>query len=156
MPLPAGVIRRTGRHGRKAGFMMSGSLFLDLSGPWQFFMGPAESAVFGRETVLLPGTMDENRKGLDNRANFTSRHLNRDYTYTGPAVYRRKFTVPAEWAGSRTATPRTSGCAPSPPGRTRAGGSFSSTGSLPSSGGEINCAIFPRTGYVPMGLEDWL
>lgn len=22
--------------------------------------------------------------------------------------------------------------------------------------GEINCAIFPRTGYAPMGLEDWL
>lgn len=71
----------------------------DLSGPWQFAMGPAEDAVFHRETVLLPGTMDENRKGLDNTDKFTSRHLNRDYTYTGPAVYRREIAVPAEWAG---------------------------------------------------------
>ena len=71
----------------------------DLSGPWQFALGPAEDAVFHRETVLLPGAMDENRKGLDNRDKFTSRHLNRDYTYTGPAVYQREISVPAEWAG---------------------------------------------------------
>lgn len=79
--------------------MMSGNLLLDLSGSWQFAMGPAESAVFSQETVLLPGTMDENGKGLDNRGNFTSRHLNRDYVYTGPAVYQREVSVPAEWAG---------------------------------------------------------
>ena len=79
--------------------MTSGNLFLDLSGSWRFAMGPAESAVFSEASVLLPGTMDENRKGLDNRGNFTSRHLNRDYTYTGPAVYQREIAVPAEWAG---------------------------------------------------------
>lgn len=79
--------------------MMSDDLFLDLSGPWWFAMGPAESAVFSQETVLLPGTMDENHKGLDNRGNFTSRHLNRDYVYTGPAVYQREVSVPAAWAG---------------------------------------------------------
>lgn len=79
--------------------MMSGNLLFDLSGPWQFFMGAAEGAVFDRETVFLPGTMDENRRGLDNTGEFTPRHLNRDYTYTGPAVYRREIAVPAEWAG---------------------------------------------------------
>ena len=78
---------------------MDGNFFLDLSGPWRFFMGPAEEAVFDRETVLLPGTMDENSKGLDNRDKFTPRHLNRDYTYTGPAVYQRDVAVPAAWAG---------------------------------------------------------
>lgn len=78
---------------------MSSCFMFDLSGPWQFALGPAEDAVFHRETVLLPGTMDENRKGLDNRDKFTSRHLNRGYTYTGPAVYRREVAVPAEWAG---------------------------------------------------------
>lgn len=78
---------------------MSGCVTLDLSGPWRFAVGSAESAVFSRETVLLPGTLDENKKGLDNRGKFTARHLNRDYTCTGPAVYQREAAVPAEWAG---------------------------------------------------------
>ena len=79
--------------------MMSVNLFLNLSGPWRFAIGPAESAVFSEETVLLPGTMDENHKGLDNRDNFSPRHLNRDYVYTGPAVYQREISIPAAWAG---------------------------------------------------------
>ena len=85
--------------GRKVAFMMSGNLLFDLSGPWQFFMGAAEGAVFSSETVLLPGTMDENRKGLDNSGSFTPRYLHRDYVYTGPAVYRREVAIPADWAG---------------------------------------------------------
>lgn len=85
--------------GRKAAFMMSGNLLFDLSGPWQFFMGAAEDAVFDRDTVLLPGTMDENRKGVDNSANVSPRYLHRDYVYTGPAVYRREVAIPADWAG---------------------------------------------------------
>jgi len=72
---------------------------MDLSGTWQFYMGAAEDAVFSGDTVRLPGTMDENRRGLDNSANVTVRHLNRDFVYTGPAVYQREVTVPAEWMG---------------------------------------------------------
>lgn len=85
--------------GGKAVCMMSGTLLLDLSGPWRFAMGPAESAVFSKEAVLLPGTMDENRRGVDNRDNFSPRYLNRDYVYTGPAVYQREVPIPAQWAG---------------------------------------------------------
>lgn len=72
---------------------------MDLSGTWQFYMGAAEDAVFSGDTVRLPGTMDENRRGLDNSANVTVRHLHRDFVYTGPAVYQREVTVPAEWMG---------------------------------------------------------
>ena len=72
---------------------------IDLSGSWQFCLGAAESAVFSGETVLLPGTLDENRRGVDNSANFSSRYLNRDYVYTGPAAYRREIAVPAAWEG---------------------------------------------------------
>lgn len=79
--------------------MRNGTFFLDLSGPWQFAMGPAESAFFSEKPVYLPGTMDENRRGADNRANFSPRYLNRDYVYTGPAVYRREVAVPEEWVG---------------------------------------------------------
>ena len=78
---------------------MNGNLLLDLSGPWRFAMGPAERAVFSEETVSLPGTMDENRRGVDNTVNFSPRYLNRDYVYTGPAVYQREVYVPADWAG---------------------------------------------------------
>lgn len=93
------VTSRPGRCGRKADFMIDSNFFLDLSGAWQFYMGAAEDAVFDRETVLLPGTMDENGKGVDNADKFTPRHLNRDYIYTGPTAYRREFTVPADWEG---------------------------------------------------------
>lgn len=78
---------------------MSSFFLFDLSGPWQFYMGAAEGAAFDRETVLLPGTMDENRRGVDNTANFSPRYLNRDYVYTGPATYRRKVPIPAAWEG---------------------------------------------------------
>lgn len=73
--------------------------FIDLSGPWQFFMGAAEDTAFSGETVRLPGTMDENRKGRDNSGSVTPRHLHRDFVYTGPAVYQREISIPAEWAG---------------------------------------------------------
>ena len=72
---------------------------IDLSGIWQFYMGPAEEAVFSGGTVRLPGAMDENRKGRDNSGNVTPRHLHRDFVYTGPAAYRREVAVPADWAG---------------------------------------------------------
>ena len=57
--------------------------FIDLSGYWQFDLAAEEDAAFSGETVLLPCTLDENRKGLDNSAAFTPRYLHRDYVYTG-------------------------------------------------------------------------
>ena len=78
---------------------MSSCFSFDLSGPWRFYMGAAEDADFSGGTVRLPGTMDENRRGLDNSGNDTPRHLHRDYVYTGPAAYQREIAVPAEWAG---------------------------------------------------------
>lgn len=83
----------------KGGFSMIVHPSIDLSGIWQFYMGPAEEAVFSGETVRLPGAMDENRKGRDNSGNVTPRHLHRDFVYTGPAAYRREVAVPADWAG---------------------------------------------------------
>lgn len=74
-------------------------LCLDLSGSWDFCMSAADDAVFSGETVRLPGTMDENGKGTDNRQCLSTRHLNRDFVYTGPAAYRRSFHLPAHWSG---------------------------------------------------------
>lgn len=72
---------------------------IDLSGDWSFYMGPAAQAEFASETVHLPGTMDENHKGIKNINNLSTRHLNRDYVYTGPAVYQRTITIPTSWSG---------------------------------------------------------
>lgn len=83
----------------KGGFSMIVHPSIDLSGIWQFYMGPAEEAAFSGGTVRLPGAMDENRKGRDNSGNVTPRHLHRDFVYTGPAAYRREVAVPADWAG---------------------------------------------------------
>lgn len=78
------------------------SLFeMDLSGEWSFYMGAMENASFSGETVTLPGTMDENGKGYDNRNCLSIRHLNRDYVYTGPATYQRTFTLPSSWSNRR-------------------------------------------------------
>lgn len=74
-------------------------LCLDLSGSWDFCMSAADDAVFSGETVQLPGTMDENGKGTDNRQCLSTRHLNRDFVYTGPDAYRRSFHLPAHWSG---------------------------------------------------------
>lgn len=78
------------------------SLFeMDLSGEWSFYMGAMENASFSGETVTLPGTMDENGKGYDNRNCLSIRHLNRDYVYTGPTTYQRTFTLPSSWSNRR-------------------------------------------------------
>lgn len=73
------------------------SLGMDLAGEWSFSMGAADEAAFSDETVTLPGTMDENGKGYDNRNCLSIRHLNRDYVYTGSATYQRTFTLPSSW-----------------------------------------------------------
>ena len=81
---------------------MHDSLFeMDLSGEWSFYMGAMENASFSGETVTLPGTMDENGKGYDNRNCLSIRHLNRDYVYTGPTTYQRTFTLPSSWSNRR-------------------------------------------------------
>ena len=72
---------------------------MDLSGIWRFEMAAKEDAGKLCETVKLPGSMDENGKGIDNTANVSPTYLNRDHIYSGPAVYQREIYIPAEWEG---------------------------------------------------------
>ena len=76
---------------------------IDLSGTWQFRPDPGRDGAEQRwfeqelpETVQLPGTLDENRKGVFNR-DTTELHLNRLYTYTGSAWFRKKIVIPDSW-----------------------------------------------------------
>lgn len=61
---------------------------MDLSGVWHFEMAEKEEAGQFCETVKLPGSMDENGKGIDNTANISPTYLNRDRKYSGLAVYQ--------------------------------------------------------------------
>lgn len=73
---------------------------IDLSGEWQFALdslnvGENENWFSNdlSESVQLPGTTDENKKGKLNLGT-TTMHLNRIYTYEGAAWYRKKIAIP--------------------------------------------------------------
>ncbi|HPG39665.1 MAG TPA: glycoside hydrolase family 2 TIM barrel-domain containing protein [bacterium] len=74
---------------------------IDLQGQWQFAIdtdkaGNAQNWFLKdlQDTIILPGTMDENAKGFLNK-DTTTMHLNRVYKYEGPAWYRKKVVIPA-------------------------------------------------------------
>ena len=71
-----------------------------LSGEWQFSLDSAAIGIKNKwylknfsETVILPGTTDENKKGNKNTI-FTTAHLSRIYTYSGAAWYKKEIYIP--------------------------------------------------------------
>ncbi len=77
---------------------------IDLSGKWEFSMDTANVGESQKwylnsfdESVLLPGTMDENHKGFANK-DTTTMHLNRLFTYAGAAWYKKEVTIPESFA----------------------------------------------------------
>ena len=81
--------------------MKTGCSSIDLSGIWQFAMSERKEDQEFCETVRLPGSMDENGKGIDNRGNVSPTFLNRDHIYAGLAVYQRRIWIPRDWEGRR-------------------------------------------------------
>ncbi len=80
---------------------------IDLSGEWQFSLDTENAgirekwyAVDLHDLVDLPGTTDSNQKGFLN-ADTTTLHLNRVYTYEGPAWYRKRVVIPEEFRDKR-------------------------------------------------------
>lgn len=78
--------------------------YIDLSGDWQFQADPDSAGIdenwFARDlsdTVQLPGSLDENRKGNKNE-DTTTLHLNRPYVYSGPAWFRKTIMIPDDWS----------------------------------------------------------
>lgn len=82
---------------------------LSLEGTWRFQLDPdkvgVEQAWYAHtldDTVTLPGTTDENHKGiLKNEAR--DDRLSRVWYWKGPAWYQRRVTIPDAWAGKRIA-----------------------------------------------------
>ncbi len=80
---------------------------LDLSGYWQFAVDTGKAGITEKwfskdltDSIMLPGTMDLNKKGSRN-TDTTTMHLNRVYTYEGAAWYRKSVSIPREWQGKR-------------------------------------------------------
>lgn len=81
---------------------------ISLAGHWQFALDPKNVGVteawFGTslpETVTLPGSTDENKKGAPNDRKPDMQRLSRLYEYTGPAWYERHIGIPTAWKGKR-------------------------------------------------------
>lgn len=78
---------------------------MDLSGLWRFQTDPMGfgktpgSELYTRkltECIVLPGSMDENGKGLPNSVSHIDR-LSRKFEYCGQAWYQRDIEIPASW-----------------------------------------------------------
>ena len=78
---------------------------LPLKGEWRFQLDAGDVGVaekwFSRnleDSVQLPGTTDENRKGIQKDEGPTDR-LARIWYWKGPAWYQREVTIPDSWEG---------------------------------------------------------
>lgn len=82
------------------GMRIAGEDRFDLSGSWDFKLGAYQEGEVLNDTVKLPGTLDENKKGTYNTFR-DSRRLSRYYTYTGPALFQREVFIPNSWEGKQ-------------------------------------------------------
>ncbi|NQU26025.1 MAG: beta-galactosidase [Candidatus Nealsonbacteria bacterium] len=80
---------------------------LSLAGTWKFRLDGENVGVeqewFAQElddTVKLPGTTDENHKGIKKDEQCIDR-LSRVWYWKGPAWYQRRVTIPDAWKGKR-------------------------------------------------------
>ncbi|MHA4779022.1 carbohydrate-binding protein [Streptomyces sp. MSC1_001] len=78
---------------------------LSLAGRWGFKQGAyAAGDASGplSDSVILPGTMNSNKKGTPAPAgSATLDRLTSLHNYVGPALYQRAFTIPSSWAERR-------------------------------------------------------
>ena len=80
---------------------------ISLSGTWAFQLDPKNSGVDENwfsldleDTVKLPGTTDENFKGIK-KDEYHDGRLSRVYYWKGPAWYQRQVTIPESWKNKR-------------------------------------------------------
>jgi hypothetical protein len=80
---------------------------IDLSGPWRFQLDGKDEGITAQwhtrqldDTIKLPGTTDENRKGVEQNEKPTDR-LMRPWFWKGPAWYQRDVTIPESWKDKR-------------------------------------------------------
>lgn len=76
---------------------------IDLSGYWKLFVDVDQKyateqmkSVAYTDTIVLPATLDEAKKGPAITPNATTR-LSRNYAFAGRAWYQKEITIPASW-----------------------------------------------------------
>lgn len=80
---------------------------LSLAGNWglqldttQMEISAAQLSAICTDSLLLPGTTDEGRKGFLNNNRTETTYLSRAYTFEGRALYSKRVTIPADWSGA--------------------------------------------------------
>jgi hypothetical protein len=79
---------------------------IPLNGYWQFALDTTGIGIQGKwyghslpDSVKLPGTLDENKKGIPNLKRDETMRLSRELMYDGKAWYRKDVDIPEEWKG---------------------------------------------------------
>ena len=79
---------------------------ISLDGTWRFAMDTSGTGIDSQwfaskldDSVTLPGTMDENRKGIVNQDTGETMRLSREFMYAGMAWYQKEIDIPENWDG---------------------------------------------------------
>jgi beta-galactosidase/beta-glucuronidase len=79
---------------------------IPLNGSWQFALDTADTGITEKwyarlltDSVKLPGTLDENNKGIPNHNWKETMRLSREMMYAGIAWYRKDIVIPESWKG---------------------------------------------------------
>ena len=77
---------------------------ISLNGSWKFALDTAKAGIrekwYSRaltDSVILPGTLDENKKGIPNTNRLETMRLSRELTYAGMAWYQKTVIIPEAW-----------------------------------------------------------
>jgi hypothetical protein len=83
---------------------------IDLAGTWYFALDTSGIGVTNKwfsqrltDSVTLPGTLDENKKGTLNRNTTETMRLSRERMYEGYAWYQKEIDIPNGWTGKNIA-----------------------------------------------------
>ena len=79
---------------------------ISLEGSWKFALDSAGIGVSEKwysrtftDSVKLPGTLDENRRGIPNTNRQETGRLSRELMYAGMAWYQKTVIIPENWKG---------------------------------------------------------
>jgi hypothetical protein len=79
---------------------------ISLNGSWKFALDTAKTGITEKwysrsipDSVKLPGTLDENNKGIPNNNRMETMRLSREKMYAGMAWYQKSVTIPENWNG---------------------------------------------------------
>jgi hypothetical protein len=79
---------------------------ITLDGSWKFALDSSGIGINEKwysqsltDSVTLPGTLDENNKGIPNRNRQETMRLSRELMYAGMAWYQKEVTIPDSWNG---------------------------------------------------------